>query len=194
MNHGTYLAFLRIGIDLAGWRSLPRATQELLVGRDKLSGAALVGTSRARDGTVLPIAGPAPDLGARPEDRTDWIDPPQTTDPLLEASHVHRANQNRASASAPGGLRMFRQGYDFLEDLGPSGPVAGLNFVSFQSDLQTFHHVLHVPGWLGDVAFGGPANPGAGEPAEPRFLEIRAGGLYAVPPRTDPFPGADLFG
>jgi deferrochelatase/peroxidase EfeB len=193
MHHGTYLAFLRIGIDLASWRGLRRSTQELLVGRDKLSGSALVATQRAEDGTVLPVAAPPPDLEAPAEERTDWVDPPQTIDPILEASHVHRANQSRASASAPGGLRMFRQGYDALEGVGPKGPRTALNFVSFQRDLQVLQHLLHVPSWLGEVAFGGPVDPASGEPAEPRFLELRAGGLYAVPPRADPFPGAALF-
>ncbi len=89
---------------------------------------------------------------------------------------------------------MFRQGYDALDGVGPEGPRAALNFVSFQGDLQVLQHVLHVPNWLGDVAFGGPADPAPGEPAEPRFLELRAGGLYAVPPRADPFPGAAVFG
>jgi deferrochelatase/peroxidase EfeB len=194
MHHGTYLAFLRFAIDLAAWRRLPRPSQELLVGRDKLTGAALVATTRAPDGTVLPVPGPPPDLAARPEDRRDWLDPPQTTDPVLEASHVHRANQSRASAAAPGALRMFRQGYDALDGLGPEGPRAVMNFVSFQRDLQVVQHVLHVPNWLGDVAFGGSATPGLGEPSEPRFLTLDAGGLYAVPPRAQPFPGASVFG
>jgi len=193
MAGGTYLAFLRLGVDLATWRNRGRAQQELLVGRDKLSGAALVATTRASDGTVLPVPGLTPDSMAGADDRIDWIDPPQTTDPLLEASHIHRANQNRASAAAPGSLRMYRQGYDFLDEVGPSGPVAGLNFISFQRDLQIFQHVLHLPGWLGEVSFGGPAEPQPGEPVEPRFLSLLAGGLYAVPPRRDPFPGADLL-
>lgn len=48
----------------------------------------------------------------------EWRDPPQTTDPLLEASHVHRSNQSRASSGVPGGRRMFRQGYDYLDGVG----------------------------------------------------------------------------
>lgn len=189
MAGGTYLAFLRLGIDLASWRSLDRARQELLVGRDKLSGTALIATTRDAEGNIRPVAGPGPSA----QGRADWIDPPQTTDPLLEASHIHRANQNRSSASAPGGWRMFRQGYDFLDAIGPGGPVVGLNFVSFQRDLSVLRQVLHLPGWLGEVNFGGPATPKPGEPVDPGFLSLRAGGFYAVPPRGDPFPGATLF-
>lgn len=188
MAGGTYLAFLRLGVDLLAWRALDRARQELLVGRDKLSGLAIIATSRDEDGTVVPVAA-EPD--SAPE--VDRIDPPQTTDPILEASHIHRANQNRASPSAPGGWRMFRQGYDFLDGIGPHGPDVGLNFVSFQRDLSVLQQVLHLPGWLGEVNFGGPAVPGPGEPTDPGFVTLRAGGLYAVPPRSEPFPGAALF-
>jgi hypothetical protein len=84
----------------------------------------------------------------------DFIDPPQTTDSLVETSYVHRANQVRGSPAAAAALRMFRQGYEFLEDL-VGRPRLGLNFVSFQRDLAVVHHVLHPPGWLGDVKFGG---------------------------------------
>jgi hypothetical protein len=68
-----------------------------------------------------------------------------------------------------------------------------MNFVSFQSDLQTLQHLMHLPGWLADANFGGPAKPGAGDPPSPRLIALVAGGLYAVPPRGRPFPGAGLF-
>jgi len=173
MAGGTYMAFLRLRVDLAAWRSLPRGEQELLVGREKLSGSALTAVDRS-GGVPRPVAG------------GDFVDPPQSTDPLVEASHVHRANQSRASPHAPGALRIFRQGYEFLEDIGPNGPRLGLNFVSFQRDLGTLQHLLHLPGWLGDANFGG--DPG------PSFITLLAGGLYAVPPRAEPFAGASLLG
>lgn len=192
MAGGTYLAFLRLGIDLTAWRSFPRSQQELLVGRDKLTGAPLTGARRTPDGRVEPIAAPSPaEIGAAlgPE----HIDPPQVTDPLIEASHVHRANQNRASASTAGGLRMFRQGYDFLDDLGPDGPSLGLTFISFQRDLAVIQHLLHLSGWLGDVNFGGRAHREPGEPGPPAFVTLRDGGLYAVPSKAEPFPGVALL-
>ena len=169
MSGGTYMAFLRLRVDLRAWRALDRAGQELAVGRDKLTGNPIVAVRRGR-----PVAG----------DATDRFDPPETGDPLLEASHVHRANQNRGSSDSPAALRIFRQGYDFVDAIGPDGPEVGLNFVSFQADLQTLQHVLHLPGWLGDSNFGGEAPP---------FISLLAGGLYAVPPRARPFPGAVLF-
>lgn len=188
---GTYLAFLRLRVDLAAWRSLSREQQDLLVGRDKLSGVPVVGTTRGPSGDLLPVTDPA--AHSAPPNAPYSKDPPQVTDPVIEASHVHRANQNRASGSAAGGLRMFRQGYEFLDGLGPDGPLVGLTFVSFQRELSTVQHLLHLPGWLGDVNFGGRTRPGPGEPPAVRFVSVVAGGLYAVPPRAAPFPGARLF-
>ena len=160
------MAFLRLRVDLRVWRALDRGDQELVVGRDKLTGARSCGAARRR-GRARPVAGPP--LPRRREPASA-LDPPQTGDPLLEASHVHRANQNRASPDAPAALRIFRQGYDFLDAIGPDGPELGLNFVSFQSDLQTLQHVMHLPGWLADVNFGGPAAPRPGDPPSPRLI------------------------
>jgi deferrochelatase/peroxidase EfeB len=182
MAGGTYMAFLRLRVDMRVWRALDRGDQELVVGRDKLSGDPLVAVRRDARGRARPVAAP--------EERRD---PPQTGDPLLESSHVHRANQNRASPDSPAALRMFRQGYDFLDAIGPDGPELGMNFVSFQSDLQTLQHVMHLPGWLADANFGGPAAPAPGDPPSPGLISLLAGGCYAVPPRSRPFPGAGLF-
>ena len=57
---GTYLAFLRVAVDLAGWRRLSRADQELAVGRDKLSGCPIVGLGEdgaPRTDPGCPVAG-----------------------------------------------------------------------------------------------------------------------------------------
>lgn len=193
MRGGTYMAFLRLAVDLPRWRALSRAEQELIVGRDKLSGGPLEGTRRDESGVVVPVAAPALADDASEAQRSDHLDPPQTTDRLIEASHTHRANQNRASPFAPAGLRIFRQGYDFLETVGPEGPALGLNFVSFQHDLGTLYHILHLPGWLGDVNFGGPSEPEPGDPPSLELIRLIAGGLYAVPPDAEPFPGAGLL-
>jgi Dyp-type peroxidase family len=144
MAGGTYMAFLRLRVDLRAWRALDRGAQERAVGREKLTGA------------------PA----------------------LREGSHAQRANQSRGSSDSPAALRIYRQGYDFIATVGPDGPEVGLNFVSFQSDLQTLQHLMHLPGWLGDANFGGDAPP---------LISLLAGGFYAVPPRARPFPGASLF-
>lgn len=183
MRGGTFMAFLRVKVDLRAWRSLGRRGQELAVGRDKLTGAALEEVREGRDGELMPV--PRRFDPGDPEASADWRDPSQTTDPRLERSHIHRANQSRTSPAAPAGFRMFRQGYEFLENIGPGGADVGLNFVSFQRDLRAFHQVMHLPGWLGDTAFGGDAPDS--------LLTLEAGGFYAAPAVGEPFPGHKLF-
>jgi Dyp-type peroxidase family len=188
MEDGTYMAYLRLAVDLAAWRSLTREQQELVVGRDKLTGAALIAVTRER-GKLASVAAPAPGRDATAAEAADWRDPPQTTDPLLEASHIARANQSRASPTAPGAFRIYRQGYDFLESLTADGVQLGLNFVSFQRDLRVLQQLLHLPGWLGDANFGGASDGLATLP----LISVVAGGFYAVPPRARPHAGRDLF-
>jgi len=192
---GTYLAFLRVEVDLSVWRELDRAEQEAVVGRDKLSGCPLGSIERTTDGLrPQPIAPRPPGPSSDWRERDAYFNPPETTDPLVEASHIHRANQARAAGGTPAGERIFRQGYEYLEDIGPDGPSLGLNFVSFQRDLQRLQQILGLEGWLGDVNFGGPGGATTDGPKSPRLLSLRAGGFYAVPPRGAPFPGAGLFG
>jgi Dyp-type peroxidase family len=194
MRGGSYMAFLRLAVDLEMWRTLTRAEQELLVGRDKLTGSPIVEVERSGSNQAAqPVFAPPLSVAPSAEESAVYEDPPQATDPAVEASHIHRVNQNRASSYAAGGLRIFRQGYDFLDSIGPHGPRLGLNFVSFQRDLASVQHILRLPGWLGDVNFGGRADASPGEPQAARFTSLNAGGLYAVPPQRDPFPGVELF-
>lgn len=190
MGGGTYMAFLRLTVNLATWRRLSRAQQELLVGRDKLSGAGLIGTGRDSSGRVVPVASPALDADADDRGRSDFLDPPQTVDPIVEASHVHRANQLRGSPLAAAALRIFRQGYEFLETI-EGTPRLGLNFVSFQRDLSVINQLLHLRGWLGDANFGGRSAHTEGEPPAVQLLRVACGGFYAVPPTTSSL--AELF-
>lgn len=192
---GTYLAFLRCAVDLAGWRKLPRSAQELLIGRDKLTGCALEDTTE-RDGELVPRPYPGCPAAAdaSPADRDKFRDPPETGDAVVEASHIHRANQNRTEPTTHAGHRVFRQGYEYLAGFAADGPDLGLNFISFQRDLEHLWQILGLPGWLGGVNFAGRRNRGPREPEPIDLLGLEAAGLYVVPPRDRPFPGAKLLG
>lgn len=190
--NGTYLAFARIGIDLAGWGSLTRHQQELVVGRDKLTGCPL--TRSGPDGAPVVAAG-CPVAG---QDITDPHNPfrvaGQGGDAVIRRSHIQRANHH-LEASDPGGLRIYRQGYPFLEwqEASP-GFRAGLNFVSFQDTPSRVTRMLTQPGWLGGTNFGG--DPAHDPPVLSTLLAVYAAGIYFVPPVNDdePFPGAAIFG
>jgi len=191
---GTYLAFLRLAVDLPAWRRLSRREQELLVGRDKLSGCPIV--SIGPDGEPLTDPG-CPVTGTRiwetPNDPV-FAEPPRTADPTVARSHVQRANHH-GEGSGSGGRRIFRQGYEFLEwTEGAPGFRAGLNFVSFQDTPERLTAMLTGESWLGRVNFGGDPD---GQPAGMEsMLSVYAAGLFLVPPRRDgeAFPGASALG
>jgi deferrochelatase/peroxidase EfeB len=191
---GTYLAFLRVEVALAEWRRLDRAVQEVIVGRDKITGCPI--ESVAVEGIELrpSVRSECPGAdGGRWRERDAYFNPPDTSDPLVETSHVHRVNQNRGAGTTPAAHRIFRQGYEYLEDIGPDGPRLGLNFVSFQNDLAHLQQILGLHGWLGDANFGGPVDGLPGLPDPIQLMALRAGGFYAVCPRAEPFPGAHLL-
>lgn len=185
---GTYLAFLRIDISLNRWRTLTRREQELIIGRNKLTGVPL--ESIDEDGTPLTMPISPPTDASSWYERDAYFNIADSGNPRIEATHVNRVNQNRASPSTPSAHRIFRQGYEFLGRVSPTGADVGLNFISFQSDLRHLQQVLGLPGWLGDANFGGDSH--AGQSADPVF-SLAAGGFYAVPPKESPFPGARLF-
>jgi deferrochelatase/peroxidase EfeB len=190
MKGGTYMAFLRLAIDLPAWRRLTREEQEILVGRDKLTGCPL---DRVGPNGVPVAMDECPFVGD-PPGSVGHLDPMRATDPRLdprlEVSHVHRANLTRLPPGE-GSHRIFRQGYEFVEVLEDGRLRVGLNFVSFQCRLDRFTGILTTPGWLAAVNFGGRAR--RGERAPIQLASVVAGGYYAVPPKGEPFPGAEIF-
>ena len=182
MFGGTYMAFFRLALDLAVWRKESRARQEILVGRDKVTGCPLASVNRQEQ--PVPMGG-CP-VGANPPDSRGYIRGPElpVAERLLRQSHIHRTNPNRAGV-ADGDHRIFRQGYEFVETLTGGDLRVGLNFVSFQRDLQRLMGILNQFTWLRDANFGGNGDV--------KFVSLIDGGFYAVPPNGGTFPGAALF-
>jgi deferrochelatase/peroxidase EfeB len=193
---GTYLAFLRIAVDLPAWRKLDRREQELLVGRDKLTGCPLIDIEP--DGTLhtdpgCPVAGTQ--IWESPNDPRFAEPPPAVGADEIRASHVHRASHHSDLVDEPRSRRIFRQGYEFLEwQQGSPGFRLGLNFVSFQDTPARVVEILRMDGWLGQVNFGG--DPEAQPAGMESLLSVYAAGIYFVPPVVpgEPFPGAGAFG
>jgi deferrochelatase/peroxidase EfeB len=190
---GTYLAFLRLAVDLPGWRRLSRRDQELAVGRDKLSGCPIVEVDGERLVTDpgCPVAGTQ--IWESPND-APFAEPPQTDDTLVRRSHVQRANHHQRPASDSGSRRIFRQGYEFLEwSAGAPGFSAGLNFVSFQDTPERLLRMLTAGGWLGGTNFGGDEEH---LPELAGLLSVYGAGVYFMPPVTEGerFPGAAALG
>jgi len=192
MEGGTYMAFLRMAVDLERWRRLPREHQELIIGRDKLTGSPL----EDRGPGAVPRAAKGCPMFGDASFSSRHIDPPSppATAELLRVSHVHRTNPNRGVSADDN--RIFRQGYEFLEQL-PDGRLRlGVNFVSFQGRLAQLTNILTLDGWLGNVNFGGFPDQRHEAPAPLIFVELIAGGFYAVPPNgaaAELFPGSLIF-
>lgn len=183
MEGGTYMAFLRVAIDLEVWRGLQPEHRDSLVGRGGETGCPLA--------SIEPPMRPV--LSESRPDSPEYINPPpvlgagQEKD-LLRASHIYRANPNRNADD-----RIFRQGFDFVEPLEGGRLRLGLNFVSFQRELIRLTNIFLKSGWLRDVNFGGVPDAPSGQPQAITLMKLVAGGYYAVPPKGEPFPGADIF-
>jgi deferrochelatase/peroxidase EfeB len=191
---GTYLCFMRLLVDLPHWRKLSRTEQEIVVGRDKLTGCSLIGIDA--NGTALREVG-CPFVGSSnviDSGNDAFHEPPLVGHPRLRQSHVQRANlQHNQSMSDPQSLRIFRQGYEFLESsLGTPPFRVGLNFVSFQDTPRRVIRLLTRDGWLGNTNFGGTP---IGENAAVDLLRVNAAGIYLIPPIAsgENFPGEVIF-
>jgi deferrochelatase/peroxidase EfeB len=195
--NGSYLAFIRLGIDLALWRDISDSRQERLVGRDKLNGCPLVSFGHDDNEPGVPAAGcPVPGTLTVDGDNP-FRDPPPLTDPsqtVAAETHMRRTNQRRPAvpASDVTSFRIFRQGYPYLEPH-PTEPFrVGLNFVSFQNSPERLIGMLTTQGWLGGTNFGGL---GDGAAVDFQLLTAYAAAMFFVPPfaAADPFPGYRLL-
>jgi Dyp-type peroxidase family len=184
---GTYLAFVRLAIDLAVWRGFSVAQQEGLVGRAKISGCPLMEFDPQKSANGCPLDG----NGSKPPAQA-LSEPPSTSDATLKYSHVQRANHHEPPPGDPLSLRIFRQGYPYLESTSsPPGFRTGLNFVSFQDNPWRLLRLLMRDGWFGGSNFGGENGSGSATP----LLTAYAAGLFFVPPRSEDasYPGRTVL-
>lgn len=188
---GSYLAFIRLSVDLKRWRSLPSKAQELAVGRNKVTGCALDHVDPAGNpiATVgCPFAGTTSILNTGNE---AFREPPPLGDQTILASHVQRANHHLGPTDRDVSQRIFRQGYEFLEPPAPGRVLEqGLNFVSFQDGLKRLFSTLTLQGWLGGVNFGG-----ASDELDKPLLQVLAAGVFICPPvvEGEAYPGQSIF-
>lgn len=207
-ENGTYLVYLRIEIDLDVWNTIERSRQELIVGRDKLSGSPLVGVDKIgnpiineRSQSAYAVKG----FNKSFHDHADYFKGPQLSDKIrslldirasseiLAQSHIGRTRHiDNIESKYPVSRRLFRQGFEFLEPIynHPSKVLrVGLNFVTFQNDPARLFFILTHPNWMGNANFGGTSN----NRRMRKLLSVLANGVFFVPPVEKPFPGVSLF-
>jgi Dyp-type peroxidase family len=190
---GTYMAFLRLNIDLSLWESISIPDQERIVGREKATGCPLVKIdSRGKNlfAGGCPVPGTSEIIDPGNESFRDYgpakggsLYPGKTSVP--EESHVGRM-RNISD-------RIFRQGYEYLEaiDKYPFFRV-GLNFVSFQGGTDRIFRIIKYG--FDRVNFAG--DPLKVIPGSDKLLSVQAAGIFLVPPfsRGEEFPGDIIFG
>jgi deferrochelatase/peroxidase EfeB len=206
--YGTYLAYLRIDIDLDIWNKIERSRQELIIGRDKLRGSPLIGVDKKGNPIINEGSLSAYDInGFRKSfhDHPDYFRHPhpsnKVTSPLdirisseiLAQSHIGRTrHMDNIESKHPVSRRLYRQGFEFIEPVYNNSRKqfrVGLNFITFQNDPARLFFILTHPDWMGNVSFGGRPN----NKQMHKFASVLVAGVFFVPPNENPFPGASLF-
>ena len=203
-EHGTYMAFLRIEIDLDLWDSINRSKQELIIGREKLHGRPLIGVDKYNNPITskkFPTAQKVTTFSKKYHDHPDYFKVPQISKELmskidieksfkvLNESHIGRARHfDKINNKLVPSRRIYRQAFEFIESnyLYNKFIKIGLNFLSFQNDPARLLFILTDPNWLGNSSFGGDSQfKGIGE-----LLHVQACGIFYIPPIEKPFPGS----
>lgn len=188
--NGTYLAFIKISIDLNIWETVPEKDQEKIVGRQKSTGCPLIGVDER--GTNLFARGcPVPgttQVTEKGNERFRGYDFKSAKKSVLQTPGPN-TNKGHAQLMREVPDRIFRQGYEFL-DPGEAYPFirVGLNFVSFQGGTDKIYK--NIKYGFQKANFGGQRIPGID-----RLLSVHAAGLFFVPPitKSQAFPGDLIF-
>lgn len=196
---GTYMGFIRIEINLDKWQRNSRNEQEIIIGRDKITGCPIVGVDQKgnpiKDPTC-PIRGTFEVIEVGNEIFREYrmpksmgYLPEKIPNKDIDFSHVVRSKIGEKNVRGMSTSRIFRQGYEFFEptDSFPGFRV-GLNFISFQNNPFTLIKILQE-GFNNNFYQSQNFRP------LEDFFSVRAAGLFYVPPliEDEAFPGISLF-
>jgi len=194
--NGTYLGFMRIGLNLEKWEDTDIPEQEILIGREKISGCPLIRVDK--NGKPIkdqrcPVVGTSEIIDPGNEHFREH--PPYGLGPqhkILHYSHIGRtAPIDRIPIWDKKSLRVYRQGFEFLvPSADNAGILAGLNFVSFQNTPERLYRALTYQRIIAKNGLESSSVPNLD-----RLMSIFAAGIFFVPPKVqgEPFPGAQIF-
>jgi deferrochelatase/peroxidase EfeB len=214
-EYGTYMAFLRIEIDIDLWDSINKSKQELIIGRDKLFGRPLVGVDKNNNPIIynkIPTAQKILSYNKKYHDHPDYFKqvsnlPQKLKDKIdinksfkvLNESHIGKTRHfDKIKNKFVPSRRIFRQGFEFIESSNNNNnnnnisniPInVGLNFLSFQNDPARLLFILTDPNWLGNSSFGGDSQFRDIN----QLLHVQACGIFFIPKMEKPFPGYCIF-
>lgn len=201
---GTYMGFLRIGIEIEAWNQIGIKDQELIIGRDKRTGSPIIGVDEKGDAIKVESydeVGPAefydtkyhehPDyLNTSKISNTEGIDIEKSRNVLIQ-SHIGRTRHiSNLPSKDPTSRRIYRQGFEFIEPVSNEKKPfrLGLNFISFQNDPKRLTFILTDPRWMGKSNIGGPRGL-----FNNKIFSVLSSGMFFVPVTEEPFPGYSLF-
>jgi deferrochelatase/peroxidase EfeB len=209
-EYGTYMAFLRIEIDIDLWDSINKSKQELIIGRDKLNGRPIIGVDKSNNPITYkntPIARKVTAYNKKYHDHPDYFKklssiPKEIQDKIdinksfkvLNESHIGRTRHfDKIKHKLVSSRRIYRQGFEFIESNCNSSSTVpikvGLNFLSFQNDPARLLFILTDPNWLGNSSFGGDSQ----FKDINNLLHVQACGIFFIPKMEKPFPGFSIF-
>jgi Dyp-type peroxidase family len=196
---GTYMTFMRIEINLEEWDKIQKETQEIIIGRDKITGCPLIDVAkgRPREDTRCPVRNTFEVTEKGNEifreavsNRYTAYTGTRSPTNVLKYNHITRAKviepyDVRKSKS----YRIYRQGFEFLEPIESfPGYRIGLNFISFQNSPSKIFAILQDG--FGQKSYGNQDF----RPLED-FFYVRSAGIFLVPPveKGELFPGMNIF-
>ena len=200
---GTYLALIRMEIDILKWEQIDLVQQELTVGRRKKDGTPLIGVDKRgmslavdklkRKHTMQMIRDHPDYFRTRylPDSVLKKLDIDASVR-ILSQSHIGRTRHiDGISSDKTSSRRIYRQSFEFIEPLYKcEKPLRlGINFISFQNDPSRLLFILTDPNWMGGSNFGGES----GKLGILDLLSVLAAGIFYVPPIEKPFPGVSIF-
>lgn len=206
---GTFLGFIRMYVDLQRWWQVKRSDQELMVGRDKMTGCPLIGINESTGKNIVMRGCPIPGTKEITDDGNEHFRnhprygiqtlPAGVSDKILKYSHIAEAKKITGQTHTQKEYQIFRQGYEFLEKIESyPGIRAGLNFISFQDKpIRLFNTLVNISD---EKAFSLNTAYGKLKEVPPKFrfnsfFSVGAAGIFFVPPQVkeEVFPGASIF-
>jgi Dyp-type peroxidase family len=174
---GTYMAFSRIEFNLEKWDKLSKYEQEIIIGREKLTGCPVIGVDEVTKKTIKDPRCPIPGTISVLDHGNEVF---REINPLafgksLPPNRYKQLKESHITASKTRNWKIFRQSFEFFEPSEDKHTFkVGFNFISFQNDLQQFFELFrHSLNQLTE------------------YFSIHSIGIFYIPPIIDNenFPG-----
>ena len=174
---GTYMVFSRIEFNLEKWRNLSKNEQEIIIGRDKITGCPIIGFDNVTKKTLKDPRCPIPGTTSVLDYGNEVF---REINPLAFANYLYpngykQLKESHISTSKTNIYKIFRQSFEFFEPSENKRKFqVGFNFISFQNNVQHFFEIFkHSLNQLGN------------------FISIQTIGIFYIPPivENENFPG-----